>query len=173
MSTPLEKLEAARDAALASLKEESDALRLVNEEEERVLKKVHARRFEIQKAKAIKARAVTEAQARLDALEQRVPRELTVAISEREAAVNRIDFDLRGYQRDLASMKYNLESLQKKGARREEVAELVGEITQMEAVVSEAASDLDEAKKGLEAAQILRREALEQAAAEAQPVAAK
>ena len=166
----LKKYETERDAALGELKELSGEVRSLIEEEERYMKANRARRFEIEKQKSLVGSRARAAQEKIDALEAKIPREVLTALSERESKVTQLTNELGALKRELSTAQFNVKFMRDKGAKRDELKEMTDQTTHLEGLVEEMESDLDEAKKSFEAAQILKREALEEVA-KAEPVA--
>jgi hypothetical protein len=156
-----QKLVATREAALTKLKEASIELRQLMEDEERYIRDNRKQRLEIDKKKTVIGAEVTAAQAAINRVEARIPRSIILAISERDAEKSRIDADLKEARRELHGKRFELIAMRDKGARSRDLQEPQAEVTRLEERVASLEVDLEEANRGLEAAEVLKQEALE------------
>lgn len=157
----LTDLEAIRDKAVAELKEKSLELRALIDDEERLIKSNRLARQEVEKAKVkigARSTAASECLSRLDA---QVPREIDTDISERSAKLSAGEFSLREQKRELHGRRDDLKNLIAQRAAPEQVKEVRANVVSIESAVADLEDDLKELKKGLEAAQVRRREVLE------------
>jgi ATP-dependent Zn protease len=165
----LRELEAKRDAALARVKDHAANHRAILDQRDEFMKESLAREQGSLKAKAKDGAEVVRWQRALDRIMQKVPIEISKDISRREAEAKKLESRNRELGRDLHNATWELEQLHKvsptdklasKAALERRVA--------IAGLLEENKSDLEDARKGLAAAEQIKRDAIESLVKEAE-----
>ena len=164
----LAELEARREKGLAKQKELAGQLKALLDAKDEFLKDNHLRQEALLRDKAREGRGVEAAQRALDRLAARIPQEVDRDLQRREAELRSLELKRRTHERELHGVRHDLERLRKKNVPPDTLKSLREQAEALEGLLAENAEDAEEARKGLEAAQNLRREALEGLAAEAE-----
>ena len=173
MSLPnkaLAGLEERRDAALAKIKDRTVRIKMILDERDRFLKESYGREQEELRAKARESTEVVRFSDAMARIEARIPDEVTKDLARRQSEIRDLERRRKEHERELHGVKHDLTTLERRPGPRDQAVfrNLREQVATLEGLVSEVDADMDEEKKGLAAAQTIRREALEGLSAEAE-----
>lgn len=159
----LKDLEGLRDAALEKIKTRAGKLRAILDERDRFLKESYAREQEEHKAKARESGDVVKFSEAISRVEAKIPQEVSRDLQRREGEIRELERRKKEHGRELHGVKHDLTTLERRPGPRDQIVfrTLRDQVAALEALVAEVDVDLDDAKKGLEAAQTIRRETLD------------